>query len=162
MPDNRQTIEDFYSAFARLDADRMNACYAPDAAFDDEAFCLRGATQVGSMWRMLCDATRRQGADVWKLTWRDVRADAHTGRAHWDAHYRLSSTGRIVDNSIDARFTFTPEGLIATHRDSFDFWAWSRQALGPPGLLLGWTPFLKKTVRARAARTLAAFNEKQP
>ena len=52
---------------------------------------------------------------------------------------------------------FTPEGLIATQRDRFDFWAWSRQALGPPGLLLGWTPMLKTKVRAGAAKNLAAY-----
>ena len=33
---------------------------------------------------------------------------ADDGQAHWDAHYRFSSTGRIVDNSIDAHFIFAP------------------------------------------------------
>ena len=27
-----------------------------------------------------------------------------TGRAHWDAHYRFSATGRLVLNRIDAAF----------------------------------------------------------
>jgi len=40
---------------------------------------------------------------------------------------------------------------------SFDFWAWSRQALGLPGWLLGWTPWLRRKVRATAARNLAKF-----
>lgn len=157
MPDNQQTIERFYGAFARLDADTMAACYARDAVFDDEVFSLRGAAEIGGMWKMLCDATRAKGADVWKLTWRDVQADASGGSAHWDAHYRFSATGRIVDNAIDARLTFTPEGLIATHRDRFDFWTWSRQALGVPGLLLGWSPMLRNKVRATAAKNLAAY-----
>jgi hypothetical protein len=111
---------------------------------------------------MLCDATKAKGADVWRLSWRDVQADATTGSAHWDAHYRFSATGRLVDNSIDARFTFTPDGLIATHRDSFPFWTWSRQALGTPGLLLGWTPMLRNKVRATAAANLANFLARQP
>ena len=93
---------------------------------------------------------------------RDVQADERSGSAHWDAHYRFSATGRIVDNSIDARFTFTPDGLIATHRDSFPFWTWSRQALGAPGLLLGWTPALRKKVRATAAANLATYLARQP
>ncbi len=157
MSDNRQTIERFYSAFARLDADTMAACYANDASFDDEAFSLRGRAEIGGMWKMLCEGTKAKGADVWKLQWRDVQADASSGQAHWDAHYRFSATGRIVDNAIDSRFSFTPEGLIATQRDRFDFHAWSRQALGLPGLLLGWTPMLKKKVRATAAGNLAKF-----
>ena len=72
---NAQTIERFYEAFARLDAPAMAACYASDAAFDDEAFSLRGRRQVGGMWRMLCDATRAKGADVWRLTWRERTLD---------------------------------------------------------------------------------------
>ena len=109
-----QTLRRFYDAFARLDADTMAACYAPDASFDDEAFSLRGAREVGGMWKMLCSGTRAKGASVWKLSFRDLEADAASGRAHWDAHYLFSTTGRIVDNAIDSRFTFTPEGLIAT------------------------------------------------
>jgi hypothetical protein len=163
MPtDNAQTIERFYGAFARLDADVMADCYAADASFDDEAFSLRGAREIGGMWKMLCGATRAKGADVWHLSWRDVRAEGSTGQAHWDAHYRFSATGRLVDNSIDARFSFTPEGLIATHRDSFAFWRWARQALGAPGLLLGWSPMLRNKVRATAAANLSAFLARQP
>jgi len=159
---NAQTIERFYEAFSRLDAATMAACYASDAQFDDEAFSLRGRQQVGGMWRMLCNATKAKGADVWRLSWRDVHADDTSGQAHWDAHYRFSATDRLVDNSIDARFGFTPDGLIATHRDSFDFWAWSRQALGAPGLLLGWTPMLRNKVRATAASNLATYLARQP
>ncbi|RZI88616.1 MAG: nuclear transport factor 2 family protein [Variovorax sp.] len=159
---NEQTIHRFYEAFARLDADTMAACYAPDAKFDDEAFSLRGAREIGGMWKMLCSATQAKGADVWKLSWRDVRADGNTGQAHWDAHYRFSATGRLVDNSIDARFTFTPDGLFATHKDTFPFWTWSRQALGAPGLLLGWTPMLRQKVRATAAANLSGFLARQP
>ncbi|MBT2321005.1 nuclear transport factor 2 family protein [Variovorax paradoxus] len=162
MNSNEATIQRLYQAFAKLDADTMSACYAPDARFDDEAFSLVGAREVGGMWKMLCEATRAKGADVWKLSWRDVKADAGAGSAHWDAHYRFSSTGRIVDNAIDSRFTFTPEGLIATQRDRFDFWTWSRQALGTPGLLLGWSPMLKNKVRATAAKNLAAYLARKP
>ena len=123
MHPNQQTLEMFYVAFARLDADTMARCYAPDAVFDDEVFSLRGRREVAGMWRMLCDATRAKGADVWKLQYRDVQADASSGRAHWDAHYRFSATGRLVDNSIDAQFAFNPEGQIARHRDPLRFLA---------------------------------------
>ena len=161
MHPNQQRIETFYTAFARLDAGAMADCYADDAQFDDEVFSLRGKRQVAGMWRMLCEATAAKGSDVWKLQYRDVAADADAGRAHWDARYRFSTTGRIVDNSIDARFTFNPEGQIAGHRDSFDFWSWSRQALGAPGYLLGWTPVLRAKVRRQAGASLARFLERQ-
>ena len=157
MHPNEQTIETFYGAFARLDAGAMAECYAADAQFDDEVFSLRGKREVAGMWRMLCAATEAKGADVWKLQYREVQADADAGKAHWDAHYRFSSTGRIVDNSIDASFSFNPKGQIASHRDSFNFWSWSRQALGTPGYLLGWTPLLRNKVRAQAGASLRSF-----
>ena len=157
MHPNQQSIDNFYSAFARLDAGAMAQCYADDASFEDEVFSLRGRREVGGMWRMLCQATQAAGADVWKLQFRDAQADDSSGGAHWDAHYRFSGTGRIVDNSIDARFLFNPQGDIASHRDSFDFWRWARQALGAPGYLLGWTPLLRGKVRAQATANLRKF-----
>lgn len=149
-------IERFYAAFAALDGEAMQACYAADARFDDPVFTLQGREQVGAMWRMLCDATRAKGRDVWKLKLGDISADAAGGRAHWEAHYRFSATGRLVHNIIDAQFGFR-DGLIASHSDHFDFWRWSRQALGPAGTLLGWSPLLRNKVRTQAAANLAAY-----
>jgi len=150
---SRATIERFYAAFARLDADAMQACYAADARFDDEVFSLAGAGEIGAMWRMLCETTKAQGLAHWKLELSQVTDHS----AHWDAHYLFSATGRQVLNRIDAEFEFDGRGLITRHRDRFDFWAWSRQALGLPGLLLGWTPWLRRKVRARAAANLRRF-----
>ena len=159
-PTNTALIERFYAAFAALDGAAMQACYAEDASFSDPVFTLQGRAQVGGMWRMLCDATREKGRDVWKLEVGDISADASTGRAHWEAHYRFNATGKRVHNIIEAQFVFR-DGLIARHADHFDFWRWSRQALGVPGTLLGWSPFLRNQVRAKAAGNLAAFMSRQ-
>jgi hypothetical protein len=61
-----------------------------------------------------------------------------------------------VVNRIDAEFVFR-DGLIVRHTDTFNFWAWARQALGPAGLLLGWTPMLQKKVRDTARAGLAKY-----
>ena len=160
MNANERTIENFYNAFARLDAEAMGEAYADDVTFEDEVFSLRGKREALGMWRMLCAATKDKGTDVWRLRFGEVKAEGANGSAHWDAHYRFSATGRLVDNSIDAQFQFGADGRIARHRDSFDFWRWSRQALGAPGLLLGWTPMLRTQVRARADGNLRRFMEK--
>ena len=154
---NAKTIENFYNAFARLEPDAMAECYADDVAFDDEVFSLRGKRETMGMWRMLCAVTREKGADVWQLRFSNVHAEGNVGGAHWDAHYRFSATGRIVDNSIDAKFEFGPDGRIVKHRDSFDFWNWSRQALGAPGFFLGWTPMLRAKLRAKAGDNLRRY-----
>ena len=57
---------------------------------------------------------------------------------------------------------FDDAGRIVKHRDSFDFWKWSRQALGAPGVLLGWTPFLRGKVRGTANANLRRFLDRQP
>ncbi len=157
MHPNQATLEKFYTAFAQLDTDTMATCYAPDASFDDEAFSLRGQSQVMGMWRMLCETTQAKALADWRLVYSGVQADANTGKAHWEADYRFSATGRLVHNVIDGVFEFNDQGLITRHRDSFNFWRWSHQALGTPGLLLGWTPFLRQKVRSTAAANLQKF-----
>jgi SnoaL-like domain len=150
---SRARIEAFYAAFERLDADAMRTAYAPDARFQDEAFTLQGRERIGAMWAMLCDAVQKKGRDVWRLEVSQITNHS----AHWEPHYRFSATGRLVHNIIDASFTFEDQGLITEHRDRFDFWRWSRQALGAPGVLLGWTPLLRNKVRDQAGRNLEAF-----
>jgi ketosteroid isomerase-like protein len=151
MNANEETLKRFYTAFQERDAAGMAACYAPDVQFSDPVFTdLRGA-DAGAMWKMLCE----RGRDL-RLEFRDVRADANTGSAHWEAWYTFSATGRKVHNIIDATFEFR-NGAIVKHTDRFDLYRWSRQALGPAGVLLGWTPLLRNKVRAMAAKGLADY-----
>jgi hypothetical protein len=49
------------------------------------------------------------------------------------------------------------DGLILRHVDSFDVWAWSRQALGLPGALLGWTPMMHRKISASALAGLEKY-----
>ena len=152
---NAVLIEHFYAAFARRDASTMSACYASDARFSDPVFDLAGP-EVGAMWAMLCE----RGKDL-TLIWRDVRADAATGSAHWEPRYTFSATGRPVHNVIDAAFTFR-DGLISRHVDTFDLWRWTRMALGAKGTLLGWTPFVRNAIRAQARGGLDAWMQSHP
>lgn len=156
---SKAAIERLYAAFARLDGDEMQACYAANASFEDEVFKLGGAREIGGMWRMLCAATKSdpQTRAHWKLTTSNITERT----AHWDANYIFSATGRAVSNRIDAEFEFDKRGLILKHRDRFDFWTWSRQALGAPGWLLGWTPYLRNKVRAQAGANLRRFLERR-
>ncbi len=151
MHPNAQLLTDFYSAFQRRDGDAMAACYHPEAEFSDEVFVGLRHDGVTAMWRMLCE----RGKDL-TLEFRDLQADDRTGRAHWEARYTFSATGRKVHNIIDAEFEFR-DGKILRHMDRFDFHRWSRQALGPMGLLLGWTPLVKNKVRGTARASLDKY-----
>jgi len=157
LTDNSATIHRLYKAFAALDAKTMAECYALDASFRDEVFALSGRREVGGMWAMLCEAIKSKGKDVWSLEYGQVSSTGDMGSAHWEARYRFSATGRLVENHIDAQMRFDAAGLIVAHVDHFDFWRWSRQALGAPGVLLGWTSLLQNKVRAQARSNLGKY-----
>jgi ketosteroid isomerase-like protein len=148
---SRELIERFYGAMNEGDGETMAACYAPNARFSDPAFGELRGPEPGAMWRML---TSRATDLTVELAEHD--ADDREGTAHWIARYTFGPTGRPVVNDIRATFRFNG-GLIAEHEDRFGFWAWSRQALGLPGLLLGWTPLLRASVRRRARGDLEKF-----
>ena len=143
-----ELITAFYTSFANRDAEGMIACYHPQVTFSDPVFKQLNAEQTYAMWRMLVG----RAADI-HIDFSDVHADEKTGSAHWDASYVFSRTGRKVVNRIDAQFVFK-DAKIIKHQDSFDFWTWSRQALGPAGALLGWTPLLQSRVSKGARASL--------
>jgi len=144
-------IERFYAAFAAKDGATMAACYAPDAKFSDPVFPDLRGDRPGHMWQMLTGAS-----DDLRIELLEHEASDDHGSAHWRAHYTFTQTGRPVVNDVRASFRFK-DGLIAEHRDEFDFHRWARQALGPVGLLLGWTPIVRSKVRKQAAARLESY-----
>lgn len=154
MNAHEQVIRDFYAAFAQRDAAGMARCYHPDVLFSDPAFPSLRGKEATAMWAMLC----ARGKDL-QLTLVDAHADADGGTARWEARYTFSQTGRAVHNRISAMFAFR-DGKIVRHVDRFPFWTWARQALGPMGMLLGWSGLLKALVRKKAARSLEDFMHK--
>jgi ketosteroid isomerase-like protein len=140
-------VQRFYEAFHRRDGDTMAGMYAPDGHFCDPVFGDLTGAEAGAMWQMLTGRAR-------DLT---VELVEHDGRsAHWIARYTFTQTGRPVVNDVHATFTIA-DGLIVDHVDRFSFWAWSRQALGMRGVLLGWTPKLRSKVTDTARSGLEEF-----
>ncbi|MBN8577593.1 MAG: nuclear transport factor 2 family protein [Cytophagales bacterium] len=151
-----ELITRFYTAFQKQDWQTMNACYHPEATFYDPAFRNLNSKEVRAMWHMLC-----LNAKDFSLSFTDVTANETTGRCRWEATYTFSKTNRKVVNKIDAAFEFK-DGLFLKHRDSFDLWRWSRQALGLSGILLGWSGFVQNKVNANARKSLARFIAEHP
>lgn len=153
---NQDLIEQFYSAFQQNDAATMIACYHPEVTFEDPAFGKLKGNEVASMWQMLLE---RGKGDI-DIHFYDVQADEQAGRARWEAKYVFSKTGRKVHNKIAARFKFK-EGKIIEHIDDFNLWRWSSMALGLPGTLLGFTPFMQNKIRNQTRGYLKKYMEKQ-
>ncbi len=150
-----ELIEEFYAAFARLDGEGMADCYSPFARFSDPVFTDLRDEEPGAMWRMLTG--RARDLEVRLL---EHEADDERGRARWVADYTFS-TGNRVHNDVLARFRFE-DGLIVEHVDTFSFYAWSRQAMGGIGRVIGWSPLLRNMVRSKAMGDLRTFMAEHP
>ncbi|MGZ8545301.1 MAG: nuclear transport factor 2 family protein [Flavisolibacter sp.] len=151
MNSNIELIQHFYTCFQQRDFKGMQDCYAHDARFTDPVFTGLDGKETRAMWEMLC----KRGKDL-VIDFSDVKADEQSGSAVWVAHYTFSQTGRKVVNHVKARFEFG-NGLISSHQDDFNFYQWARQALGLPGLLLGWTPVFRHKIQNTARKGLHRF-----
>jgi ketosteroid isomerase-like protein len=135
MNSQEKTIQRFYESFIARDAEGMAKCYHPEVVFSDPVFGRLSGAEATGMWRMLC--ARAQGLAI---TFSSVSASGDSGSAHWEATYTFSKTGRRVHNV-----------------DRFNLWKWAGMALGPAGILLGWTPMVRGAVRKEARKGLAEF-----
>lgn len=155
MHPNETLVREFYAAFGRRDAEAMARCYHPDVFFSDPVFPRLHGEEAGDMWRMLL----ARASDL-EVTLDSASADDAGGQARWTARYTFSRTGRKVVNVVSAMFAFR-DGRIVRHHDSFSFWRWASQALGPVGALLGWSPPIRWKVRKQAARGLEQFRARE-
>ena len=151
MHPNAKLIQQFYIAFQNKDYKTMQDAYHPGATFHDPVFQNLSQAEVKAMWQMLLTSA----VDL-KVESSDIAGDDRSGKCLWQAWYTFTTTGRKVHNIIYAKFEFK-DGKIFRHNDQFDFWRWSKMALGTPGLLLGWTPIIRNKVRAIAQRRLDKF-----
>lgn len=151
MHPNAELISTFYRAFAEKDHTTMSESYAEGATFADPVFVHLKTDETRAMWRMFCTS----GNEV-SVTFSDVQADDKHGSAKWEAVYKFPPTKRPVHNKVSASFDFA-DGRIVKHDDNFDLYRWTRMALGPLGITLGWTPMVQGQVRKKAAAQLQRF-----
>ena len=149
---SKEIIDSFYSAFKNHDGKKMAELYHANAVFNDPAFTNLNCQEAGAMWNMLLE---RSGGDL-SIEYHSVIADEDMGQCTWEAKYKFSKTGNDVHNIIHASMKFK-DGKIIKHTDDFNFWRWSSMALGTPGKILGWTPFLKKKVQKMAMGSLKSY-----
>lgn len=155
--DNKDLIESFYRAFSERNAESMINCYHDDIEFEDPAFGILKGERAKYMWKMLL-SNDDTGLEI---KFANVSADELNGSATWQAKYFFGSNKRKVINDIKANFTFK-DGKIVKHKDTFNIWKWSGQALGMPGWLLGWTPFMQSGIRKKTNFMLDKFIDCSP
>ena len=153
---NSLLIQKFYTAFANSNEDEMASCYHKEVIFEDPAFGKLNQKEVISMWKMLLERSKGN----LRIEFSDVVTNEISGSAIWIATYIFTQTNRKVVNIIDAKFEFK-DGLILKHNDHFNFYKWTKQALGLKGYLLGWTHFMQRKVRQNAKKSLQNYMQKQ-
>lgn len=146
----KEIITQFYTAFQKLDAEKMVSFYHDDIEFTDPAFGALHGDDAKNMWRMICSR-----AKDFSLEYNQVTETS----AYWEPTYTFSATGNTVINKIDATFEFK-DGKISKHTDVFDLHKWASQAMGLKGKLLGGTTFFKKKLNKQTKQFLASYTKK--
>jgi ketosteroid isomerase-like protein len=154
MNSDEKLIEQFFTAFKKLDANGMNACYSNDIAFYDPMFELLRGDEARAMWQMLCKNAREFSLAFDSI--KDLGDGYYT--CNWQASYNFSKTGRPVVNNVKAHLKIE-NGLITEHSDAWSLAKWSAQAIGLPGKLFGWAGFFRRRLKNNARRNLLKFME---
>lgn len=152
---NKTILETFYKAFTEGDAATMTSYYHDEVTFTDPVFGSLKGEEAKAMWHMLIE--RGKGAN--KVTYTGIEATDTTGSAKWRASYPYGLKKRPVINHVQASFTFK-DGKILTHTDNFNLYKWSKQALGAPGFLLGWTGFMRNKIQQQTGSLLKDYMKK--
>lgn len=149
---NKAVITKFYHSFSEGNAKGMNECYHKDISFQDPAFGQLKGERAMKMWEMLLSNKNQH----LKITFNGIEATNNKGKANWIAEYNFGAKKRKVINKVSAEFEFK-DGKIFEHKDSFDLWKWSKQAMGPVGYIIGWTPFMKSKIQSTTNKRLDEF-----
>ncbi len=155
MHKNEELILKFYQSFASNNVERMLECYHENIVFHDPAFGTLKAEKAKSMWKMLLS----KNDNNLKINFNSIEANELTGKANWIAEYNYGPGNRKVVNKISATFKFL-DGEIIEHKDSFNLWSWTKQALGTSGYLLGWSSFMRNKIQTKTNIALTKFMNK--
>lgn len=147
------TIEKFYTAFSKGDAESMVECYADNVVFSDPAFGTLNGDQAKAMWRMLL---KDKAEGEISVSFKVLEASESRGKANWEAIYLFGPSKRKVHNKISATMELE-NGKIVKHTDEFNLWKWTSMAFGIRGYLIGWTPVMKRILQKGTNKALDKF-----
>lgn len=156
LMDTREIASNFYSAFAKGDAETMISYYDDQIEFEDPAFGKLKGDEVKKMWKMLIERSKGN----LKIDFEIIETTNNTARVNWEARYPISTNGRRIHNKISTKLTIE-NGKIIKHTDHFNLWKWAHQAIGWKGLIFGWTPAVQSKIRKLSRNLLDSYQLKK-
>ncbi|HJS01067.1 MAG TPA: nuclear transport factor 2 family protein [Flavobacterium sp.] len=154
MIHSEKTIHQLYTSLATGNISNIEACYASKVKFHDPIFGTLLDYEVPKMWKML---TKKSKGNL-EIEYSILKCNDFKASVKWTAKYTFGKKNRKVINNIKSEFHFK-DGLIIKQDDDFDIWAWSKQALGLSGILLGWTGYLQRKIQLQAINSLKNYKE---
>lgn len=151
-----QIIDSFFRAFAKHDYATMNKFYHTEAQFSDPVFRFLQGNEIKAMWHMLCES----GKDL-QISHGSIGVFDNSAKVKWKAIYTFKKTGHIIHNEINSEF-FLKDNLIINQFDTFNFYRWTKMALGTTGIFLGWSKMLQDKIRNNARQQLQKFIKEHP
>ncbi|KIM24981.1 hypothetical protein M408DRAFT_331453 [Serendipita vermifera MAFF 305830] len=148
----QELVERYLAAYKAGDLQAMEACMDPEFTFSDPAFPHLDTKHAKGMFAMFIN---NRDTNKMEVEYTDIKKGTNdlTYTATYTVKYLFA--GRPVTNVIRPTFTISPTtNLLLTQVDDFPFYPWARQALGLPGLLLGWSGYLQGKVQQTAGSRL--------
>lgn len=149
-------IKTFYEGFVAGNAQQMTDCYHDTIVFSDPAFGTLKGGRAKAMWHMLI----ARGKGAMKISYEITDVNETSGQVRWTARYPYGPKKRPVLNHVTANFKFA-DGKIIEHHDTFDLYQWSKQAMGLPGYLLGWSGFMRSKIQEKTNGLLDNYMAKE-
>jgi hypothetical protein len=151
----------FFEAFAASDWQTMARCYHDKASFSDPVYPDLREERIVYMWHQLLGAAetsklksgsnKAHSLNNLKLAYRVLFGDERKAQVQWTATYFYRN--RLVTNQVLSTLAIWDDKIVR-QVDEYNFWRWSRQALGLTGLAFGAMPWYQRSVQRSAQSRL--------
>jgi SnoaL-like domain len=151
----------FFEAFAASDWQTMARCYHDKASFSDPVYPDLREERIVYMWHQLLGgietskskrgSKKSSSLNNLKLEYRVLFGDERKAQVQWTATYLYEK--RSVSNQVLSTLAIWDDKIVR-QVDEYNFWRWSRQALGLTGLAFGAMPWYQRSVQRSAQSRL--------
>lgn len=136
---NTEIVEQFYSAFSKLDFQTLSKYLSQDVVYYDPLWGLLEGDLVFYLWQMKCESL-----SYFSFQYHDIEElDSEYITCKWETRFFYKKSGTHVKMNGKAYMRIN-NGLITEHSDGYKLSDWLAATRGWKGKLLGWTGYMKR------------------